>query len=99
VRTLAKIVLDTTAANAAIQNNSLGAMIQKSMEAARPEAAYFGISEGKRTAYIVFDMKEPSDMVAMFEPWFNGAGASVELTPLMNADDLKSGLGRFAASR
>jgi hypothetical protein len=99
MRTLAKICLDTAAASAAIQNDTLGRMIQESLAAIRPEAAYFTLAEGKRTAYIVFDMKEPGDMVPTFEPWMIGAGATIELTPVMTAEDVGAGLQRFQASK
>ena len=41
-------------------------------------------------------MKDPSDMPPLLEPFLMALEASVELTPAMNADDLRAGLQRLA---
>jgi hypothetical protein len=42
--------------------------------------------------FLVFDMQDPSQIPPTVEPLFQGAEASVHLTPVMNRDDLQSGL-------
>ncbi len=54
-----------------------------------PEAIYFLAQDGERTALIFVDMKEPSQIPAMAEPWFQGLNASIELTPVMIPADLQ----------
>jgi hypothetical protein len=98
VRTLAKFTLDVAAANAAIRSGDLERTLKASLETLKPEAAYFAVENGKRAVYIVFDLKSPSDLPSIAEPWFMTAQATVELTPAMNLDDLKSGLEKFAAA-
>jgi hypothetical protein len=56
-----------------------------------PEAAYFTTIDGQRTMLVVFDMKTSADVPGV-EPLFMGFNASVDFTPCMNAEDLKSGL-------
>ena len=41
-------------------------------------------------------MKSPSDLPSIGEPFFK-QGAKVELTPVMNLDDLKAGIQRLQA--
>jgi len=95
MRTLATIALDTPTANAALKSGELMKVMSATVERLKPEAAYFGVRDGRRTAYIIFDMKSPAEMPPYFEPMFNVLEASVELQPIMNADDLRAGLEAY----
>jgi hypothetical protein len=96
MRTLATISLDTAAANAAIKSGELQKTLGSTLERLKPEAAYFGTKDGKRTAFIVFDLKSPADIPPIAEPWFMATEASVTFQPIMNGDDLRAGLEAFA---
>jgi hypothetical protein len=96
MRTLATISLDTAAANAAIKNGELPKVLASTLERIKPEAAYFGVKDGKRTAYLVFDLKSPADIPPIAEPWFAAMEASVEFQPIMTGDDVRAGLEAFA---
>jgi hypothetical protein len=98
VRTLVRIIMDMESGNAAIQNGTLGQMIGDAMERLKPEASYFYAEGGKRTALLVIDMKDQSDIPMIAEPFFIGAKSSVEFFPVMNADDLQIGLAKFNES-
>ncbi len=63
----------------------------------KPEAAYFGPSEGKRCGMIFFDLAEPSQIVEFGEILFANLNAAVEFMPVMNADDHIKGLARLKA--
>ena len=89
MRFLLKAEFPVEAGNAAIKDGSLPKTIQSILEELKPEAAYFLASNGKRTALIFLDMKEPSQIPAVAEPWFLPLNASVELTPAMTLEDLK----------
>lgn len=92
MRMLLKAQMDTRKANQANQEGTLPGTIQQLMNELQPEAAYFYPEDGKRTALIVFDMQEPSQIPPTLEPLFQMGEASVSLTPVMNAEDLQSGL-------
>lgn len=94
MRTLVKFSLETAAANAAIKSGELANLIGSTMEKLKPEAAYFTTDDGRRMAFMVFDMKEPSEIPGIAEPWFAATNAKVEFSPVMTADDVKTGLGR-----
>jgi hypothetical protein len=66
------------------------------MQALQPEAAYFTALDGKRTSLIVFDLKEPSQIPSIAEPFFGAVNASIELTPVMTIEDLQPGLQEAA---
>jgi hypothetical protein len=54
-------------------------------------AAYFYPEDGNRTTFMVFDMQGSWQLPATLEPLFEALGASITLTPVMNAEDLDRG--------
>jgi hypothetical protein len=88
MRVLLKARLDTEMANRHIQQGTLGPLMKSVMEELKPEAAYFGIENGKRTAYIVLNMQEPSELPRIAEPFFLALGAEIDVTPVMVSEDL-----------
>jgi hypothetical protein len=99
MRTLLRVSMQTDTANAAIKDGSLPTIMQSALEGLKPEAAYFCAQDGRRTAFIVFDLQSASDIPSIAEPFFMGLNASVDFSPCMNADDLRIGLDKAAASR
>jgi hypothetical protein len=55
----------------------------------KPEAAYFTTDGGKRTGFIVADIKDPHQIPSIAEPWFLAFNASVEFHPAMTPEDLQ----------
>ena len=96
MRMLLKITVPVQTGNKTIANGSLPQVVQSTLERLRPECAYFGAENGNRTGYMVFDLKDPSDIPALAEPLFSQLDAALELTPVMNAQDLQAGLGKLA---
>jgi hypothetical protein len=92
MRMLLRVTVDVEAGNAAIKNNTLQQLMQSRLQELKPEAAYFFPDHGKRTAYIFFDLKETSQIPSIAEPFFQTLNAAVELIPVMNANDLRTGL-------
>jgi hypothetical protein len=92
MRVMLKASMDTEKANEAIRNGTLGKLVQESLEQLKPEAAYFTTDHGKRTAFLVFDMQDSSQMPAIAEPFFLDMGAEITYTPVMNLEDLNKGL-------
>jgi hypothetical protein len=99
MRTMIRVSFPADASNDAIQSGAMQKRLQETLEKLKPEAAYFFPYEGKRSALIVFDMKDASDMPVIAEPFFREMGANVEFCPVMNADDLRAGLERIARSQ
>lgn len=88
MRTMLKVNMSTEAANELARQGRLGATIRSILDDLKPEAAYFTDDNGERTGFIVFDLKEPSQIPAVAEPWFLTLNAKVSFRPAMNADDL-----------
>jgi hypothetical protein len=90
-----KVTVPVEAGNRAIRDGSLPKVISDALERLRPEAAYFFPDRGVRTCLFVIDVKDPSEIPVIAEPFFTQLDAAVDFTPVMNADDLKKGLGQI----
>ncbi|AXL89441.1 hypothetical protein C4J65_14900 [Streptomyces sp. CB09001] len=95
MRVLLKATLDTEKANEAIRSGKLPELINRTLDHIKPEAAYFGPLGGRRTALMVFDMQDSSELPPTGEPFFTELNAEIEVSPIMNADDLRKGLAQL----
>jgi hypothetical protein len=70
------------------RSGSLGTTIEGILDDLKPEAAYFAEDNGERTGYILFDMKESSQLPAIAEPWFLAFNAKLTARRAMNSKEL-----------
>ena len=94
MRTLMTVKIPTAAGNEAIKNGSLPEIVGKALAALRPEAAYFTSEDGMRTVLIVFDMADSSEIPSAAEPFFMAFDAQISFEPVMNADEMRAGVGK-----
>lgn len=94
MRVLMKVQIPTEAGNAAIKDGSLPQIVGRTLEALKAEAAYFTSEEGMRTALIFFDMANSTEIPPAAEPLFMGLGAKITFAPVMNADEMREGVGK-----
>jgi Domain of unknown function (DUF3303) len=95
MRVMARISMPVEPANQAIKDGKLGALMQQAADRWHPEALYFTTFDGRRTAYMVFNMSDPSDIPPFAEPFFMDLQAEVELAPVMDGADLQKGLSQL----
>ncbi len=60
MRMLLKVTIPVDAGNAAIREGRLSQVLQSLLGELKPEGAYFLAQNGRRTALIFFDLKDPS---------------------------------------
>jgi hypothetical protein len=94
MRTLMKVKIPTAAGNEAIKNGSLPEIIGKALAHLKAEAAYFTSEDGMRTGLIFFDMTDSSDIPSAAEPFYMAFDAQITFAPVMNADDMRAGVGK-----
>ncbi|GAC1366992.1 MAG: hypothetical protein NVSMB3_15650 [Acidobacteriaceae bacterium] len=88
---IVKFALDVF--NAAERDGSVGEKIQKILAEQKPEAVYFTELGGERSAVLVVDLAEASEIPRIAEPWFLRFNAKLEMHPVMTPEDLgKAGL-------
>ncbi|MFD7769455.1 hypothetical protein [Streptomyces sp. NPDC059787] len=92
MRVLLKATMDTEKTNELIRSGKMTEVMKEALDRLQPEAAYFGPVGGQRTALLVFDLADSSEMPPLNEPFFTEMNARVEMTPIMNAEDMRKGL-------
>lgn len=86
MRILMKVSLPVEAGNLAARGGFQ--VMGKILAEQKPEAAYFFAENGQRTALLVFDMQDASQIPGLAEPWFLALNASIEMQPVMTPADL-----------
>ena len=85
--------MPTEAGNAALEDpKKFGDKVQGMLKEMKAEAAYFTTIKGNRGGYIVINMDDASQMVAMAEPVFFAFKAKVKFIPVMTPQDLAKGM-------
>lgn len=88
-----KVEMAVEATNQAIRNGEFQKTIMPLIDQLKPEGCYFTTDNGKRTAFIYFEMADLSQIPAIAEPFFQLLNAELDFRPVMNRDDLAKGLG------
>jgi len=94
MRMMLRFTLPVEKGNQAVKDGSLGKTLESLLNKLKPEAAYFAPADGKRAGMIFFDIAEPSQIIEVVEPLFANLNAAVDITPVMNGDDLRKGLAK-----
>ncbi len=92
MRMMMMVEMDTAITSNTVRDGGVTRVMQSTMEALKPEAAYFGPYNGHRTAFIIFDMDDPSRLPAISEPLYRELGAHLNFFPVMDQPDLQRGL-------
>ena len=89
MRMLLKIQVPAQEGNTGLKDGIFKKIVDHFQAEFKPEAIYFLAQDGLRTGMIFVDMKDPSQIPAMAEPWFQAMNVKVELTPVMILADLE----------
>jgi hypothetical protein len=91
MRMLVQAQWDTPAGNEAIRTGELREQIEN-LHNLKPESLHFTVQNGKRTAHIVLDVEQESQLPSILEPLFMGGNAHIEITPCLTRNDVLKGL-------
>jgi len=98
MRMLMNVTIPNEPFNACVKDGTVGAKLNKILEAIKPEAVYFTEQKGKRGAVLIVNLPNDAKVPALAEPWFLTFDAEVEIRIAMTPDDLKhsgiDGLGK-----
>lgn len=90
MRTMLRIHVDAAKGTEALKSGAMQAANRKFIEKFKPEAVYFTVDDGMRSALFVFDMQASHQMPEVCED-FLFLGCKVSLLPCMTPEDLHAG--------
>ncbi len=100
MRFLCKFKMSVHAGNKMAKDGTLAKTMGAILEEQKPEAVYFGLEDGMRTAFMIINVDNASQIPAIAEPWFLACDASVEAQAVMVPEDLmKAGPSIAAAAK
>ncbi len=92
MRIMVKFSVPVEAGNAAIRSGKLEKVFEQLLEDLKPEAGYFYPGGGERAGFFIVNMEDSWQVADTVERFFFGLNAKVELTPVMNGEDLHKAL-------
>lgn len=92
MRLMLKFTIPVEKGNQAEKDGTLGRAIQSLVEAVNAEASYFALENGKRMGIVIFEETDQARMPVINEPLFAALNASIEIQPVLTADDLRGGI-------
>ncbi|MEV8094661.1 hypothetical protein [Kitasatospora sp. NPDC085879] len=97
MRMLLQASIDTEISNRMITDGKMPEVLEQLLGLLKPEASYFYALHGRRGFTMVVDLPDEASLITMIEPLWVQLGADIEVVPCVNADELRTGLGRLAA--
>ena len=96
MRMLLHVRIPHEAFNAAVRDGSAESKMKRILEELQPEATYFTEYHGRRSALLIVDLADVSQIPVFAEPWFLTFNADCEFHAVMTPADLaKAGLGEL----
>jgi len=75
--------------NTLVRQGKAGAIMGRILDDIKPEAVYFTEQDGKRGGVLIVDVKEPSRVPSIAEPFFLQFNADCHFHIVMSAEELK----------
>lgn len=92
MRMMMKVSVPVGAGNKAIKEGIFPKTVMAFVDKMKPETCFFTAEAGKRTAFFVFDLSDPTIIPSIAEPFFMNLDASIDLSPVMNLAEMKAGV-------
>jgi hypothetical protein len=96
MRLMLHVAMDTQKTNQLVLDGTMGSTLEGILAKLKPEAAYFHAADGRRGFTLVIDAPDGATLPSLAEPMWLELGATVEVVPVMNAEELGVGLSRLA---
>ncbi|MDP9172527.1 MAG: panthothenate synthetase [Planctomycetota bacterium] len=97
MRMLVNVLIPAEPFNSLVRKGTAGETIQKILASIKPETVYFTEQDGNRGALLVVDLKDPSAIPGIAEPFFLAFNAQCKFRIAMTPEELaKSDLDKIA---
>lgn len=90
MRMLLRVIMPLEPFNSMVKQGTVGKALGKIMEDLKPEAAYFTLETGQRSALMVINVTKPADYVKYAEPFFLQFNAQIKYDIVMSPEELKA---------
>jgi len=90
MKMLLRITMPNEPFNSLIKKGTVGKILEKILGELKPEAAYFTLDGGERSALMVVNINKPGDYVKYAEPFFLQFDAEIKYDILMSPEELKN---------
>lgn len=87
MRFIVRASIPNEAGNQMLKNPEFSKKMEMVMGDLRPESVYFGVENGKRTIFMVVNVKEGCDLPSVAEPLWMGLNACVDFVPVMDQSE------------
>lgn len=98
MRVMLRAHFDTAATNEGIETGALPQALKALLDKVKPEAAYFGLHEGVRSCWIVFDLQDSAMMPSLTWDLFHKFNAEIEVGPVMQPQELAQAMEALRSS-
>lgn len=88
MRMLLKVNIPVERGNQLVREGKLGSILKTLVGELKPESTYFLEEDGQRTALMLVNIHDASEIVKYAEPFFVALGATVKVRPVMLPEDL-----------
>ena len=89
MRMLLNVRMPNEPFNTLVRQGKSGAMLSRILDDIKPEAVYFTEQDGRRGGILVLDVKDPSRVPSIAEPFFLQFNADCRFHIVMSPEDLK----------
>ncbi len=89
MRMLLNVRMPNEPFNTLVRQGKIGAIMGRILDDIKPEAVYFTEQDGKRAGILIVDVKEPSRVPSIAEPFFLHFNADCHFQIVMSSEDLK----------
>lgn len=86
---------DSESGNDIVRSGKIAQIFEKLMADIKPEAAYMYPVGGQRGGHLIVNVTDSSAVAAIGERFWFALKANVEMTPVMNPEDLQKGLAEI----
>ena len=98
MRVLMIVEVPAEGAKEALRSGKGFQALQDVLSRVNPEAVYFAPKNGKRTAFIIFDLDDPGRLPAIQEPLFLSLNATIEVLPCFTPPELEKAMPDIEAA-
>lgn len=85
-----RVVMPVEPFNTMVRKGTVGKNLEKIMADLKPEATYFTLTDGERTALMVIDVNNPGDYIKYAEPFFLQFDAECSWDIIITPEELKN---------